>query len=112
LKTQEQVIFADIEANYQKAREAASVDPSLEKDMKDLDECYYDLKNMSTAIQAAVYKPLIQRIKDKLLIAAAMAILLMFVSMVTSKIQAIKKAREMAKKLKSQFQNDQEYPTI
>ncbi len=112
LKTQEQVIFADIEANYQKAREAASIDPALENDMKDLDECYYDLKNASTAIQAAAYKPLIQRIKDKLLIAAAMAIILMFVSMVVSKIQALRKAREMAKKFKTQFQNDQEYPTI
>jgi len=112
LKTQEQVIFSDIEANYQKARQAASVDPSLEKDMKDIDECYYELKNASIAIQSAVYKPFIQRIKDKLLIAAAMAILLMFVTMVTSKIQALKKARDMAKKFKSQFQNDQEYPTI
>ncbi len=112
LKTQEQVMFSDIEANYQKARQAASIDPSLEKDMKDLDECYYDLKNVSMAIQAAVYKPFIQRIKDKLLIAAAMAILLMFLTMVTSKIQALKKARDMAKKFKSQFQNDQQYPTI
>ncbi len=112
LKAKEQTIFADVETNYQQARSAASTNPKLAELMSEIDDDFFDIKNTSTAIQSAVYKPIIQRIKDKLLVAAAMAIIMMFVSMVVSKLQALKKARDMAKKFKSQFQNDQQYPTI
>ncbi len=112
LKTKEQVLFAEIDANYQQARQAADLSPALSKQMKALEEKYLEIKSHSDKIKAAVYKPFIQRIKDKLLITAAVAIILMFVSMIVSKLQAIKKAREMAKKYQSQFQNNNDYPTI
>ncbi len=112
LKAQEQALFAEIESSYQQARNAVAVDPTLAKSMSQLEETYLDLKTTSTAIQAAAYKPLIQRIKDKLLIGAAIAIVLMFVAMVTARIEAFKKAREVARKMKSQLMNNQDYPTI
>ncbi len=112
LKAQEQLIMADIEEQYTKARTFAENNPDHAKRMKVLENNYLEIKSRSEKIQTAVYKPFIQRVKDKLLIAAAMAIILMFVSMVTTKLKAIKNAREMAKKFKSQFQNNQDYPTI
>ncbi len=112
LKAQEQLLMADIDEQYTKAKTFAEENPEYTKRMKVMNDNYLEIKSRSEKIQTAVYKPFIQRIKDKLLIAAAMAIILMFVSMVTTKLKAIKNAREMAKKFKSQFQNNQDYPTI
>lgn len=113
LKTQSQMLFADVQKRYDTAKAAAEADPSLAFNMSKLDEQYIEIKNRADKIQAAVYKPFIQRIKDKLLIAAAMAILLMFVTMVTSKLQAIKKARDLAKEYREKYQmNNDNYPTI
>ena len=113
VKGQSQLLFADVQKRYDAAKAAAEANPSLATRMGRLDEQYIDIKNHADKIQEAVYKPLIQRIKDKLLIAAAMAILVMFVTMVTSRLQAIKKARDMAREFKKKFQmNNDNYPTI
>lgn len=112
LKAKEQVIFGDVEAHYQQARTAVATDSSLAKSLSRLDNYYFEIKTTSTAIQAAVYKPFIERIKEKLMIAAAMAIIMMFVTMIGARLQALKKAHDMAKKFKSQLQNNQDYPTI
>lgn len=113
VKAQSQLLFADVQKHYDAAKAAAEADSTLAPDMRQLDEQYIDLKNCADKIQGAVYQPFLQRIKDKLLIAAALAILLMFVTMVTSKLQAIKKARDMAKEYKQKFQmNNDNYPTI
>ncbi len=112
LKAKEQTIIVQVEEKYQQARKAVDTDPTLATAMEQLDDNYFELKNQSAAIQAAVYKSFIERIKDKLLVGAALAIIMMFISMITARIQAIKNAREMAKKFKSQFTSDNDYPTI
>ena len=60
------------------------------------------------------YKPLIARIKDYLLGLAAVAVLLLFVSMVKTKIKAAKDARENMKKYQEtlKLNGQDEYPTI
>ena len=113
LKNKEQLIFADIEKNYEIAKNAAAQNSSLGKRMNQITNNYVELKSYSEKIQAAEYKPFFDRIKDYLFGFAAVTIILMFLNMVQSKIKAIKQAKETAKKLE-QFrkQNDNEYPSI
>jgi hypothetical protein len=58
------------------------------------------------------YKPFIQRIKDYLLGFAAVAILLLFFNLMSSKMKTIKQAREQAKKMKDMMAGHHNYPTI
>ena len=70
---------------------------------------------ISKKIQETAYKPFIQRIKDYLIGFACVAILLLFVNMITTKLKALKVAREQAKKYKEMMQqngNPGGYPTI
>ena len=114
LKAKEQLLFADIQTRYDAAGKAAEAMPTLEGRMKKLEERYLALKSVSDKIQEAVYQPWIQRIKDYLLGLAAVAMILMFISMMTSKIKALKQARQQAKKLQQMMpgSTDQQYPTI
>ena len=100
LKGEEKLQFGGIQTHYDKAKEATKAMPGLRKRMVVIDQNYIVLKANSEKIQAAVYKPLFQRIKDYVLGLAAVAILLMFVSMMTSKLQSFKKNRESMKKMK------------
>ena len=113
LKAREQLTFAGIQANYDAAKAAAEAMPQLSERMKKIEEHYIAIKNTSEKIQSAAYQPLIQRIKDYLLSFAAVAVILMFVNMISSKVKSIKQAKEAAKKLQ-QFlpENQQQYPTI
>lgn len=113
LKAKEQVIFADIEKNYELAKTAAAQNTYLTKRMDQITNNYIELKKYSEQIQAAEYKPFIERIKDYLIGLAAVAILLMFINMVQAKIKAYKQMKESAKQLeKYRMQNDTEHPSI
>ena len=113
LKGEEKLVFANIQQQYDKAKAAADAMPGLKRRMAAVDQKYIALKTCSEKIQAAEYKPLIQRAKDYLLGLAAVAILLMFINMVSSKIQAYKQTRESMKKMKEMMNSDGKfYPTI
>lgn len=113
LKAKEQLIFADIEKNYEMAKTAAAQNSSLSKRMNQITNNYIELKNLSEQIQAAEYKPLFERIKDYLFGLAAVAIVLMFINMIQAKIKAYKQVKETAKKMeKYRQQTDNEYPSI
>ena len=113
LKSQEQLTFTPIQQQYDKAKEAVQAMPGLKKRMEAVDQAYIALKAQSDKIQKAEYKPWIERIKDYLMGFAAVAILLMFANMVSSKIQAIKQARENMKKMKDMMNGGNKfYPTI
>ena len=60
------------------------------------------------------YKSPIERAKDYLMGVAYVAVILIFINMVTTKLQAAKKAREMLKKQKDLLNknNNEDYPTI
>lgn len=111
LKAEEQVIFQKLTEDYQKAQAAIELDPKLESRKRELDKVYIGIKAKSEKIQAAVYKSLLERLKDYVLTFAGVAILIMFVSMIYSKMSALKQAADAAKKLRK-MNNPSDYPTI
>ena len=112
VKAAEQAEFADVTKYYEQAKAAADAFPGLKIRMKGIDEKYFQLQTVSTKIQEMAYKPFIQRIKDYLMGLAAVAIVLMFLNMVRSKLKALKAAREQAQKMKDMMNGQHNYPTI
>ena len=112
VKAEEQALFADVEKHFGKAKEAVELFAGLQLRMKGVEEKYYQLQTVSAKIQEMEYKPFIQRIKDYLMGLAAVAIILMFVNMVRSKLKALKAAREQAQKMSEMLNGDHKYPTI
>ena len=112
VKAEEQALFADVEKNYGKAKEAVEFFAGLQLRMKGVEEKYYQLQTVSAKIQEMEYKPFIQRIKDYLMGLAAVAIILMFLNMLKSKLKALKAAREQAQKMSDMLNGDHKYPTI
>lgn len=113
-KMKEQMLFASVQEKYDAATDAGRYKLVSAQRMEALKDSYAVLKNKSDAIQAMQYKPLIQRIKDYLIGLAAVAVLLMFVNMVRSKIKAAKDMRENMKKYKEtlKLNSKDDYPTI
>ena len=112
VKAEEQALFADIQTNYAQAKTAAEAFPGLKLRMKGMDSKFFELQSVSTKIQEMAYKPFIQRIKDYLFGLAAMAILLLFFNLMSSKLKVIKQARDKAKSLKDMASGQHNYPTI
>lgn len=113
LKAKEQLAFEELSGQYEVAKTVAGEFPLLRSRMEKVEEMYIELKILSEKIQTAEYKSFIERIKDYLYSFAAVAILLMFVSMVQAKIQSFKQMRKSADEYKKMLQrNDNEYPSI
>ena len=113
VKTEEQLLTQDLDAQFAEAKNAAQLVPQLKGQMHKVNEKYMSLKEKSEAIQAAEYKPLIERVKDYILTFAGVAIILMFINMVQSKKKEMKAAREAAKQYKEMMmKNNNEIPTI
>lgn len=114
LKVKEQIIFTDIQLHYDKAREGAKLFKVSRQDMENLDNKFAALKNKSAKIQEMAYVPFIQRIKDYILGVAAVAIIIMFVNMMVSKLKAAKKMRENLKNYQESLNknNNNDIPTI
>ena len=113
LKVKEQLVFAEVTAAYEAAKAVAGDFPVMMDRMTALEESYIVIKDKSEKIQAEEFKPFIERIKDYLLSLAAVAMLLMFVNMVQSKVQAYKQMKKSAEEYKKMMQGDQQdFPTI
>lgn len=112
VKAEEQALFSDIQTNYNQAKTAADAFPGLKVRMKGMDSKFFELQTVSAKIQEMAYKPFIQRIKDYLFGLAAVAILLLFFNLMSSKLKTIKQAREQAKKMKEMMTGQHNYPTI
>lgn len=113
LKGKEQLLFADIQQQYETAKGLAGEFGELRPRLEKIEENYITLKNSSEKIQALEYKPLFQKIKDYLYGLAAVAMILMFLNMAQAKIKMIKQARENARKMSEMMNKDEnDYPTI
>jgi hypothetical protein len=113
LKVKEQLAIEEIDKHYESARSVAQEFAALQDRMQKLEETYIELKALSDSIQAAEYKPLIERIKDYLLGFAAVAVILMFVNMVQAKIQAYKQLKKSAEDyMKAVRGGDDDIPSI
>lgn len=113
-KKKEALLFAQVDEKFALAQQAGQDHLVSPERMEALEESYAALKNKSDAIQQMTYKPLIQRVKDYLIGLAAVAVLLMFLSMAQAKIKAAKAARENLKKMKETMKLNgmDDYPTI
>lgn len=114
VKAEEQILFEKLQTSYQKSKTATQLIPQLAKRSARLDDQFFALKALSSNIQSMKYEPPIQRIKDYLMSLAYVAVILIFINMVTTKLQAAKKARDMIKKQQELFKktNNEDYPTI
>ena len=112
VKAEEQAVFADIETHFGNAKSAVESFPFLKVRMKGMENKYFQLQTVSVKIQEMVYKPFIQRIKDYLIGLAAVAILLMFMNLLSAKIKTMKAMRDQAKKMKETMNGQHNYPTI
>lgn len=113
LKVKEQLIFSELTKHYESAKAISQEFTVLQPRMAKLEEKYIELTSLSEKIQAEEYKPFIERIKDYLLSFAAVAIILMFLNMIQSKIQAYKQMRKSAEEYKKMLQGgEDEYPSI
>ena len=104
LKGKEQLLFADLNANYETAKKISQEFNELQPRFLKIEENFIALKNCSEEIQAQTYKPLFQRIKDYLYG--------LYLNMVQAKIKALKQARENAKKFSQMVKDENDYPTI
>ena len=111
-KAEEQTLTADVEKYFGQAKEAATAFPGLELRMKVMENKVFELQTVSAKIQEMAYKPFIQRIKDYLMGLACVAILLMGVNLLKSKLKVLKQTREQAKKMKEMMNGQHNYPTI
>lgn len=111
-KAEEQALTADVEKYFGQAKEAATAFPGLQLRMKAMEKKVFELQTVSAKIQEMAYKPFIQRIKDYLLGLAAVAVVLMFLNMMKSKLNLLKQARDQAKKMKGMMNGQHNYPTI
>lgn len=115
LKARESLIFEKLQAGYEAAKSASEQVPSLQPRMNVIDEQFVVIKSVSEKIQTLEYKPIIQRVKDYLLGLAAVAVILLFISMLRNKYKAYKDKLANMKKLdemmKTQGKGTQ-YPTI
>ena len=115
LKAREQTLFAQLQSSYQKAQKACEILPALNKRMPELDDTFANIQMISTKIQETAYKPFIQRIKDYLIGLACVAVMLLFLNMMSAKYKQFKTAREQAKKYEEMMQKNggaSNYPTI
>lgn len=112
VKAEEQTLTADVEKYFGQAKEAATAFPGLELRMKAMENKVFELQTVSAKIQEMAYKPFIQRVKDYLMGLACVAILLMGVNLLKSKLKVLKQTREQAKKMKEMMNGQHNYPTI
>lgn len=112
VKAQEALLYAQIQNLYQKAVEASQVSEDVKAKMPELEQRYIKLTTLSEKIQATAYKPWIERIKDYILSLAGIAIILIFINFVVTKLKTIKQAREVAKKYSNMLNPNEDYPTI
>ena len=113
VKGKEQLLFQEVDKQFMAAKEAVELAPALADAGTRLEARYLVLKEKSEAIQAAAYQSPIERVKDYVMTFAGVAIILMFFSMVQTKIKALKAARENAKQYQEMLQkNNPEIPTI
>ena len=114
-KAREQLVFEKLQASYNSAKAATELVPSLQPRMNVLDEQFVVMKSVSEKVQALEYKPLFQRVKDYIMGLAAVAIILLFVSMMITKYKAYKDKVANLKKVNEIMNKqgkDTQYPMI
>lgn len=100
LQAKEKVEFAQIQAKFDLAHAAAQALPGYESLCTQIEEMFQDLQAKSTIIQEAQYVPFVTRIKDYLIGLACVSMILNFLNMVKTKIDAAKQLKAGQAKMK------------
>lgn len=112
VKAQEAILMTQVNKHLQEAVEAASFSDEAKLKLPELQQQYVEIKVLSEKIQQAVYKPWLERVKDYVLTFAGIAIILIFINFIITKIKALKQARDLARKYKDMLSDNDDYPTI
>ena len=115
VKAKEQVLFSELQTNYNQAKDACEIVPSLSNRMEVLDEQYVVMKSVSEKVQALEYKPFIQRVKDYVLGLACVAVILLFLNGMMTKYKSYREKVASMKKYNEMLKNNGKgptYPTI
>lgn len=113
LKAREELLLEDASVKFAGLKSILNEFPELSDAKVEVEQLFADISVKSQNIRSAEYKPFLERMKDYLYSLAAVALLLMFVNMIQTKISAAKALKKNAKALKAlQKQNTEEYPTI
>lgn len=115
VKAKEQIIFGELQKNYEQAKASTELVPTLSKRMDVLDGQFVIMKSVSEKVQALEYKPFVQRVKDYVLGFAAVAIILLFLNGILTKFNAYRDKVANLKKYKEMMNNQGQgtnYPTI
>ena len=112
VKAREQALFAHLQDCYNKCKAAAVQVPQLRTRATVVEEHFYSLKILDEKIQAMACQSFFGQIKDHLTGLACVAVILIFLNMLITKLQAAKKARRMLKKQKEILNVTNDYPTI
>ncbi len=115
VKAKEQVVFGELQTNFEQAKASCEIVPSLKTRMETLEKQYVIMKSVSENVQALAYKPWMQRVKDYVMGLAAVSIIMMFVNGLWAKFKAYKEKAANLKKYNEMMKNngkDTTYPTI
>ena len=115
VKAKEQIVFGELQKNYEQAKASTELVPTLSKRMDVLDSQFVIMKSVSEKVQALEYKPFVQRVKDYVLGFAAVAIILLFLNGILTKFNAYRDKVANLKKYKEMMNNQGQgtnYPTI
>lgn len=115
VKAKEQVLFTDLQTNYNQAKAACEVVPSLSKRMEVIDKQFVTMKSVSEKVQALEFKPFITRAKDYVLGMAAVSIILLFLNGMATRFKAYRDKVASMKKYNEMLKNngrETTYPTI
>ena len=115
VKAKEQLLFTELQNNYDQAKAACEIVPSLSKRMETLDEQYVIMKSVSEKVQALEFKPFIQRVKDYVLGLAGVAVILLFLNGMITKYKSYREKVASMKKYNDMMKNNGKettYPTI
>ena len=115
VKAKEQLLFTELQNNYNQAKAACEIVPSLSKRMETLDEQYVIMKSVSEKVQTLEFKPFIQRVKDYVLGLAGVAVILLFLNGMMTKYKSYREKVASMKKYNDMMKNNGKettYPTI
>lgn len=115
VKAKEQLLFTELQNNYNQAKAACEIVPSLSKRMETLDEQYVIMKSVSEKVQTLEFKPFIQRVKDYVLGLAGVAVILLFLNGMITKYKSYREKVASMKKYNDMMKNNGKgttYPTI
>jgi len=112
VKAETQLKFDELTKLFQSVKQAIPEgDASYTQKLEPIEANYIEISATVNSIQAMKYVPFIERIKNYMISIGVVALLIMLVNMILTKIKAAKAVKESMEKMKQMTQNN-DIPTI